>query len=949
METSAPSYSNLGGRSVGETAAGLLDVLKSILVSNAGCEAEPLVSMVHEDEGVPLKGKKRTTQRYGGWWCHVETCKEVLKYNEGKVLFAFEHGLQVTLLRRDLTPRDLQECILTAIFLEMLGCDVSFAYLPAISLASLPAATVRQKRLGYLFCSMSLSPRDERFILLVNSIRKDLMSDDTLVVQVALTACNKLLSESSYPVLAEQISRHTNSQDVHVRRKATIALERLYRVAGLSAMCTSLDATKVFENLINDSSSVLCNLSFCKTLAAGDELNHNEALLHILVCTQAMTSGLFSPFAKHTIYVSISLLQLLVTVCGRLPSQHVAPHVPTIAAVLMNFLPTSVADTLHQREMAVIYEVLRTAAHPSLLGFMRQEQYQAFKNICNKAADIMLADSNKNVRYIAIKCVGYISLISSVDGSSRKDHVFKAINSSDASLLLAGVDVLCSIAREHNVTPVLLNLFRFAKHPPEVTNFAVIASLRTALVKRIHQLSWDVARPSSPLLHLTTTLRLFTEFSSVVYGACGGAEQEEEHGLKMLGWLHDELSLQEGEAVLGHGDMELCGASDAESVDEEALNKRKELRAITCDKMSDVLINRARMGQGLVCRFDPVLSRSSEPVLVRIASWVMGEFGVWYGSKALNEVFDLLVDALLDTAAGSGALALTGIVISITKLLTMYTHLRLSGQPAIIGNRDTRLRAESLAAGKGALMEKSKSRDVTVAGAASECLVILQHALKLLAQEATSVEKQKREGTGADLFEELALPYCTCLQQDLDLELRFLDSYVEEQAQLRRSQGWVIRPYVPKGERKPAATATEMKPQVPVVSEEKLVQGLNAPVNTPWGKDGYMGKTEELQIPSSPRQEVEKTETPVLKVPKRKKTQAWLKDAFELAAKDKNKQRKYNQVAKEAGLQGFGFNRRWGMVTSQTTYSNMENGSDEQPDWRQDSTDCTSTEYDADD
>eukprot|EP01064_Diplonema_japonicum_P015977 TRINITY_DN2401_c0_g1_i2.p1 TRINITY_DN2401_c0_g1~~TRINITY_DN2401_c0_g1_i2.p1 ORF type:complete len:961 (+),score=198.19 TRINITY_DN2401_c0_g1_i2:101-2983(+) len=953
----SPSYSNVGGtKTVKETALIAFESLKRRLTSDEAEDiGEKLIDVVHEDEEA-FRPRLRRSKRDDGWWCHVETCREVMKYDQGKVLYAFEHGLQVTIARGDLTTRDIQECIMSAIFLEMLGCDVDFAYVHAINLTALPGSTAEQKKLGYLLCSMSLSQQDERFILLVNNIRKDLMSQDMLVVQVALTACCKLVSESSYSILAEHIWHHTSSKDVHVRTKATIALQQFYCVAGKYALSINfMEATQVFKNLINDRSSVLCNFSFCHTLVKGSsQLDGNEALQCVLTCAQRMMSGLFSPSAKHSMFVTIALLKLLVAVCTKVGEVSVGRQMPAITSILFSILNPLKRD-LKQREVAVAYEVLRTMAHPSLLGFMRLPDQTKLKNMANDLVDTMLSCTNKDMYYTTIRCIGYVALVSSSDGASRKEHVFKALYSSDSSLLLAGVDVLCSIARQHNVTHVLSKLFTFARTPPHISNFAVISALRTALVARIHLLSWDVARPSSSLLHLTTTMKLFSDFSSDVHGA---AEQEDEHGLKMLDWLHSELSLQEGEMVMGHGDLELCGESDVEETGEELLLARRELRTAACNKMGDILEHRAKTGRGLVCRFDPVLSRSSEPVSVRVASWALGEFAIWYGERQLNDVFNLMVDVLLDTAAGSGALALTGIVISLNKLLCMYTHLRLSGQPAFIEGRDTQLKAESLSAGKNALLERSRSRDVTVAGAAAEGLALLQLSLQSLSHEASTQEKGQATGT-LELFEELSLPYSTCLQQDIDTDLKFLDSFVAEQTMRRESQGWTIKRYVKKSEREemdPADVGNdvlnepEREPAL-VKDEESLLK----PSKVPWGRDGYSGKGTEdvcLSQPSSTAGSPKQCDPPVqLEKPRRKKTHAWLEEAIELANKDRKRKVKYNKVVKEAGLRGSGLRKTWGPTyPTSTTYTNMDSGevTQETEDWRQDTTELAESDDDID-
>ncbi|KAJ9452262.1 AP-4 complex subunit epsilon [Diplonema papillatum] len=404
------------------------------------------------------------------------------------------------------------------------------------------------------------------------------------------------------------------------------------------------------------------------------------------------------------------------------------------------------AETEQQRH-ALAYQVVRVLGGPAFLPISRSAAGRAVVDKARQAAGALLASGEKDLFYIGIRCVAFLSLVSPEDGLGHQQAVMAALQSSDSSLLLASTDVLCSIARKENVRHVLKQLLALAKHPPTRTNFAVAAHIRAALVQRVHILSWDVARPVSPLLHLQVSLRLFAEFSSLVSPTDSRAEY---HALRLLRWLHTVLALQEHEEVLGHEGLELCGedsASDDSAAAAEAAHahaQRVKLRSSAVREMERIMRDDNHVGNGLTCRVDQEVSIKQEPVPRRVASWALGEFGLWFGSSNLDTLFNLLLDALNTPNGTTGPLALSGVVLSLTKLLCMYVHLRLSGQPTVVHGRDTALKQETLKVAREVLKKKAGGRAVLVAAAAAEALVLLNIALRLLTEKAAQTHSLTR-------------------------------------------------------------------------------------------------------------------------------------------------------------------------------------------------------------
>ena len=86
----------------------------------------------------------------------------------------------------------MQEYLIRAIYIEMLGHDASFAHVAAINLTQ--AKKKKYKAMGYLAASLFLSEDSPMILLLVATLQKDLNSKDPSEVLMALTTVSKVLS-----------------------------------------------------------------------------------------------------------------------------------------------------------------------------------------------------------------------------------------------------------------------------------------------------------------------------------------------------------------------------------------------------------------------------------------------------------------------------------------------------------------------------------------------------------------------------------------------------------------------------------------------------------------------------------------------------------------------------------------------------------------------------------
>ncbi|XP_071730558.1 AP-4 complex subunit epsilon-like [Rutidosis leptorrhynchoides] len=136
-----------------------------------------------------------------------------------------------TLKRRinepDIPKRKMKEYIIRLVYIEMLGHDASFGYIHAVKMTHDDSLLL--KRTGYLAVTLFLNEDHDLIILIVNTIQKDLKSDNYLVVSAALNACCKLINEETIPAVIQLVVELLGHQKEAVRKKAVMALHSFYQ------------------------------------------------------------------------------------------------------------------------------------------------------------------------------------------------------------------------------------------------------------------------------------------------------------------------------------------------------------------------------------------------------------------------------------------------------------------------------------------------------------------------------------------------------------------------------------------------------------------------------------------------------------------------------------------------------------------------------------------------
>ena len=106
------------------------------------------------------------------------------KAEEERIVTEEIEVLKKKIAEPDVPRRRMKEYIIRLVYVEMLGHDASFGYIQAVKMTH--DDNLLLKKTGYLAVTLFLNEDHDLIILIVNTIQKDLRSDNFLVCCAAL-------------------------------------------------------------------------------------------------------------------------------------------------------------------------------------------------------------------------------------------------------------------------------------------------------------------------------------------------------------------------------------------------------------------------------------------------------------------------------------------------------------------------------------------------------------------------------------------------------------------------------------------------------------------------------------------------------------------------------------------------------------------------------------------
>ncbi|SBS84650.1 AP-4 complex subunit epsilon, putative [Plasmodium ovale curtisi] len=336
--------------------------------------------------------------------------------------------------------KQIKEYLIRAIYIEMLGHDASFAYIHAVKLAH--EKNILCKRTGYLSCNLFLHKDHELMLLLINTIQKDLKSDNHLEIWAALNCVCKLLNSEMIPAIFPIIKNLLNHKNELVRKKVCMLLHKMYLID---------------PSLIKDIDIYL------KKLLCDVDPSVMGASLNLIFC-----------IAKNDIMYCIKLVPYLVSILkqiceNKLPKEYEYHRIPApwiqikILAIfrILGFSNKKLSEQMYevlQKTMqradfginvgyAIIYECVKTIAtiYPS----------HHLLELASLSISRFISSDNHNLKYVGVTGLALIVKINPMYASKHQLAVVDCLEDKDETLKMKTLDLLYQMTNPLNVQVIV--------------------------------------------------------------------------------------------------------------------------------------------------------------------------------------------------------------------------------------------------------------------------------------------------------------------------------------------------------------------------------------------------------------------------------------------------------------------------------------------------------------
>lgn len=233
------------------------------------------------------------------------------KSEEDRIILNEIETLKRRIVEPDIPKRKMKEYIIRLVYVEMLGHDASFGYIHAVKMTHDDSLLL--KRTGYLAVTLFLNEDHDLIILIVNTIQKDLKSDNYLVVCAALNAVCRLINEETIPAVLPQVVELLGHAKEAVRKKAIMALHRFYQKSPSSV----LHLMSNFRKTLCDKDPGVMGATLCPLFdLVTIDVNSYKDLVNsfISILKQVAESRLPKSYDYHNVsapFIQIKLLKIL--------------------------------------------------------------------------------------------------------------------------------------------------------------------------------------------------------------------------------------------------------------------------------------------------------------------------------------------------------------------------------------------------------------------------------------------------------------------------------------------------------------------------------------------------------------------------------------------------------------------------------------------------------------
>lgn len=362
------------------------------------------------------------------------------KAEEDRIVLSEIETLKRRIIEPDIPKRKMKEFIIRLVYVEMLGHDASFGYIHAVKMTH--DDNILIKRTGYLAVTLFLDENHDLIILIVNTIQKDLKSDNYLVVCAALNAVCRLINEETIPAVLPQVVELVNHPKEAVRKKAIMALHRFYQRSPSSVShLVSNFRKKLSDNDPSVMGATLCPLYDLITVDANSYKDLVVSFVSIL--KQVAEHRLPKSYDYHQMpapYIQIKLLKILALLGSG--DKQASEHMYTVVNDIIRK-----ADTSSNIGNAVLYECVCCAAaiypNPKLM------------ETASSTISRFLKSDSHNLRYMGIDALSRLIKLNPDIAEQHQLAVIDCLEDRDDTLKRKTFELLYRMTKSSNVEVIV--------------------------------------------------------------------------------------------------------------------------------------------------------------------------------------------------------------------------------------------------------------------------------------------------------------------------------------------------------------------------------------------------------------------------------------------------------------------------------------------------------------
>ncbi|GAB4834043.1 hypothetical protein Ancab_032296 [Ancistrocladus abbreviatus] len=365
---------------------------------------------------------------------------------EDRIVLHEIETLKRRIIEPDIPKRKMKEYIIRLVYVEMLGHDASFGYIHAVKMTH--DDSILLKRTGYLAVTLFLNEDHDLIILIVNTIQKDLKSDNYLVVCAALNAVCRLINEETIPAVLPQVVELLGNPKEAVRKKAIMALHRFYQRSPSSVShLISNFRKRLCDNDPGVMGAALCPLFDLITI---DPSSYKELVVSFVsILKQVAERRLPKSYDYHQMpapFIQIKLLKILALLGGG--DKHASEHMYMVVGDIIKK-----CDALSNIGNAVLYECVCcvSAIYPNT-------------KLLEAAADAIsrfLKSDSHNLKYMGIDALGRLVKISPEVAEQHQLAVIDCLEDPDDTLKRKTFELLYKMTKSSNVEVIVAHMIDY--------------------------------------------------------------------------------------------------------------------------------------------------------------------------------------------------------------------------------------------------------------------------------------------------------------------------------------------------------------------------------------------------------------------------------------------------------------------------------------------------------